>query len=44
MIYSGINNYCASINMKKQLGTLDNEDVDCTIKTTFTDEELSKMV
>ena len=44
MIYSSINNYCASIEMKKQLGTLGSEDVDCSSKTTFTNEEISKMV
>ena len=33
MIYTSINNYCASIEMKKQLGTLDSEDVDCGSKT-----------
>ena len=44
MIYSSINNYCASIEMKKQLGTLDSEDVDCSSKTSFTTEEISKMV
>ena len=44
MIYSSINNYCASIEMKKQMGTLDSEDVDCSSKTSFTTEEISKMV
>ena len=44
MIYTSINNYCASIEMKKQLGTLDSEDVDCGSKTSFTEEEISKMV
>ena len=44
MIYSSINNYCASIEMKKQLGTLESEDVDCGSKSTFTTEEISKMV
>ena len=44
MIYSSINNYCASIEMKKQLGTLDSEDVDCGSKTTFTNDVISKMV
>lgn len=44
MIYSGINNYCASIEMKKQLGTLGEEDVDCSSKTSFTTAEISKMV
>ena len=44
MIYTSINNYCASIEMKKHLGTLDSEDVDCGSKTTFTNEEISKMV
>ena len=44
MIYSSINNYCASIEMKKQLGTLDSEDVDCGSKTSFTNDEISKMV
>ena len=44
MILSGINNYCASIEMKKQLGTLTDEDVDCSSKTSFTIEEISKMV
>ena len=44
MILGGINNYCASIEMKKQLGTLDSEDVDCSSKTSFTEEEIGKMV
>ena len=44
MIYSSINNYCASIEMKKQLGTLGSEDVDCSSKTSFTNDEISKMV
>ena len=44
MIYSGINNYCASIKMKKQLGTLGEDDVDCSSKTTFTEDEIKKMV
>ena len=44
MIYSSINNYCASIEMKKQMGTLDSEDVDCSSKTSFTTAEISKMV
>ena len=44
MIYSSINNYCASIEMKKQMGTLGSEDVDCSSKTSFTTEEISKMV
>ena len=44
MIYSSINNYCASIEMKKQLGRLDSEDVDCSSKTSFTTAEISKMV
>ena len=44
MILSGINNYCASIEMKKQLGTLDSEDVDCSGKTSFSEAEISKMV
>ena len=44
MIYSSINNYCVSIEMKKQMGTLDSEDVDCSSKTSFTTEEISKMV
>ena len=44
MIYTSINNYCASIEMKKQLGTLDSEDVDCGSKTSFTNDEISKMV
>ena len=30
MIYGGINNYCATIEMKKQIGTLDSEDIDYT--------------
>ena len=44
MIYSGINNYCETIKLKKQMGTLTSEDVDCESKTTFTTEEISKMV
>ena len=44
MIYTSINNYCASIEMKKQMGTLGSEDVDCSSKTSFTDDELQKMV
>ena len=44
MIYGGINNYCATIEMKKQIGTLDSEDIDCTEKSSFTTEEISKMV
>ncbi len=44
MIYSGINNYCASIEMKKQMGTLGSEDVDCSNKNSFTEEEIGKMV
>ena len=44
MIYSSINNYCASIEMKKQMGTLGENDVDCSSKTSFTTEEISKMV
>ena len=44
MIYSGINNYCETIKLKKQMGTITSEDVDCESKTTFTTEEISKMV
>ena len=44
MIYSSINNYCASMEMKKQMGTLGSEDVDCSSKTSFTTAEISKMV
>ncbi len=44
MILNGINNYCASIEMKKQLGILGTEDVDCENKDTFTTEEIRKMV
>ena len=44
MIYTSINNYCTSIEMKKQLGTLGENDVDCGSKTSFTTEEISKMV
>ena len=44
MIYSGVNNYCETIKLKKQMGTLTSEDVDCENKSTFTPEEISKMV
>ncbi len=44
MILSGINNYCASSEMKKQMGTLGSEDIDCSIKTSFTEEEIGKML
>ena len=44
MIYSGINNYCETVKLKKQMGTLTSEDVDCESKTSFTTEEISKMV
>ena len=44
MIYSGINNYYASSEMKKQMGTLGREDIDCSSKTTFTTEDLTKML
>ena len=44
MILSGINNYCASSEMKKQMGTLGSEDIDCSNKTSFTEEEIGKML
>lgn len=44
MIVSGVNNYCSSSDMKKQLGTLAEGEVDCTGKTTLTYAELQKMV
>ena len=44
MILGGINNYCQTIKLKKQMGTLGSEDVDCESKTTFTDDELEKML
>ena len=44
MILGGINNYCASSEMKKQMGTLGSEDIDCSIKTSFTEEEIGKML
>ena len=44
MILGGINNYCASSEMKKQMGTLGSEDMDCSIKTSFTEEEIGKML
>ena len=44
MILGGINNYCETIKLKKQMGTLGENDVDCEGKTTFTTPELEKMV
>ena len=44
MILNGINNYCATSEMKKQMGTLTSEDIDCSNKTSFTEEEIKKMV
>ncbi len=44
MILGGINNYCASSEMKKQMGTLGSDDIDCSIKTSFTEEEIGKML
>ena len=44
MILGGINNYCASSEMKKQMGALGSEDIDCSIKTSFTEEEIEKML
>ena len=44
MIYNGINNYCASVEMKKELGTLTNEDIDCANARSFSDDEIRKMV
>ena len=44
MILGGINNYCASSEMKKQMGTLGSEDIDCSIKSSFTEEEIGKML
>ncbi len=44
MILNGINNYCATSEMKKQMGTLTSEDIDCSNKISFTEEEIKKMV
>ena len=44
MIYSEINSYCATSEMKKQMGSLGVDEVDCSNKTTFTSEEINKMV
>ena len=44
MILNGINNYCATSEMKKQMGTLTSEDIDCSNKISFTKEEIKKMV
>ena len=44
MILGGINNYCASSEMKKQMGTLGSEDIDCSIKSSFSEEEIGKML
>lgn len=44
MILSGINNYCASSEMKKQMGTLGENDVDCSNKTSFSEAEIKKMI
>ncbi len=44
MILNGINNYCATSEMKKQMGTLTSDDIDCSNKTSFTEEEIKKMV
>ncbi len=44
MILNGINNYCATSEMKKQMGTLTSDDIDCSSKTSFTEEEIKKMV
>ena len=44
MIVSGINNYCATSEMKKQMGTfVEGTDVDCT-KTALDTTAISKMV
>ena len=44
MIVSGINNYCATSEMKKQMGTFDEgTDVDCTTAT-FDTATIGKMV
>ena len=44
IIYDGINNYCQTSEIKKQMGTLSDEEIDCSDKTTFTEEEIQKMV
>ena len=44
MILGGINNYCASSEMKKQMGTLGSEDIDCSINSSFSEEEIGKML
>ncbi len=44
MIYSGVGSYCALSSLKKEIGTFTSDDVDCENKTSFTEEEISKMV
>lgn len=35
MIYNGINNYCETMELKKEIGTLENNDIDCSKKNNF---------
>lgn len=44
MIYSSISNYCVLSTLKKEMGTFTSDDVDCENKTSFTEEEITKMV
>ena len=44
IIYDGINNYCRTSEIKKETGTLTTDDIDCSTKTTFTNEEINKMI
>ncbi len=44
MIYSSISNYCALSSLKKDIGTFTSDDIDCENKTSFTDEEIAKIV
>ena len=44
MIYNGINNYCETMELKKEIGTLENNDIDYSKKTTFTNEEITRIV
>ena len=44
-IYKGITQYCATMQLKKvSPAGLEEDDIDCSDKTTFTEEEVSKMV
>ena len=44
LVLKGINSYCEQIEIKKELGGLDEGDIDCKEVTTLSSTDLSKMV